>query len=69
MLFGVYDHHLEGNEQLKIISLQVAPHLEGNDKLKTISLQVVSSYKQFREILIKKLVKIVQLKNSSNESC
>ena len=48
MLFGVYDHHLEGNEQLKIISLQVAPHLEGNDKLKTISLQVMSSYKQFR---------------------
>ena len=54
MLFGVYDHHLEGNEQLKIISLQVAPHLEGNDKLKTISLQVVSSYKQFCEILHQK---------------
>ena len=50
MLFGVYDHHQEGNEQLKIISLQVAPHLEGNDKLKTISLQV----EQFREILHQK---------------
>ena len=54
MLFGVYNHHLEGNEHLKIISLQVAPHLEGNDKLKTISLQVVSSYKELREILHQK---------------